>query len=743
MAKKTQKRHQAPKDFSPVQTTGKEDARQMEAVIKQEFSLSLRHLRSLEKKFPNLIARKDMDSLFSKRRIQAAIALAPRIKELAEDICPDIPDLFSIYEDWGRINALPVKSYDEQEENMYLILGASIWILDRIKQSGQIREAIRLLPKDDGGLDDVDIPDIYDPVHQDEVIRAMVFSVTHRNDDCLQPGQKVKKKSKKTDPLNRVIADRFTVKNQQHQQVPSRIRFETLLSLIPQREIEKAIESYEDRLFAWMERYYRCRAIYCEKEKAAQKRQKQFAAMVEVRTKQIMELHKRASDPIRKLSPVEAVSVDPLQQSLFGLMNSEPMQLIQQIEEESQQIEDALDALEAEITKFVYRSHLLGTYPYDRLQKEFGKEIADIVADFSFGDPYEMCFAFLYLLDQNSDLPWLYYPGIVLSENAGAMLPWFEGLYAEDEDDHWAQYYDKNFEPEALPPKHVPELADWYRLDYIYQKSDPEFQFKNNLAQIVYDVTGGLMPRNLHSYDDGIQYLRKHGITGKKMQIPLLYCMTLLGEGRFQSRDWRVPFQFQDDMLDSLVDSVQEKMEETLGASASDNELQEQLLALKKENNQLKRAAYEAERTAKELQKKIEDLLQKGKSEGQELAELRELLFLHENERETAPEDAESISFPYPVKHATVIFGGHDTWAKAIRPMLSGDVRFVDRDMRPDADLIRHAEVVWLQPNSMSHSNYHKIIHVVRTHHITLHYFQFASAEKCALQLVREDQKMG
>lgn len=251
------------------------------------------------------------------------------------------------------------------------------------------------------------------------------------------------------------------------------------------------------------------------------------------------------------------------------------------------------------------------------------------------------------------------------------------------------------------------------------------------------------MPRNLHSYDDGIKYLQKYGITGKKMQIPLLYCMTLLGEGRFQSKDWRALFNFQDDLLDDLVDSMQERIEETLVEATSDNDLQAQILALKKENNQLKHAAYEAERTAKDLQKKNEDLLQKGQSERQELAELRELLFLRENEIEVEPEDAESVSFPYSVKHAAVIFGGHDTWAKAIRPMLSGDVRFVDRDMPPDANLIRHAEVVWLQPNSMSHSNYHKIIHVVRTHHIALHYFQFASAEKCALQLVREDQKMG
>ena len=74
--------------------------------------------------------------------------------------------------------------------------------------------------------------------------------------------------------------------------------------------------------------------------------------------------------------------------------------------------------------------------------------------------------------------------------------------------------------------------------------------------------------------------------------------------------------------------------------------------------------------------------------------------------------------------------------------MLTGDIRFVDRDMRPDADLIRHAAVVWVQPNCLSHASYYKIINTIRTHRIPLHYFKFVSAEKCAAQLALEDQKL-
>lgn len=745
MAKK-KKQKKAPKSndyFEPMEVVGGNEAeKQIEQIIKKEFSHSLSNLRRLEKNRPNFVAYKDMDSHFYKRRVRAAISTAPRIVELAQGICPDIPGLFSIVEDWARINAFPVKSYDAQEEGLNLILGASIWMLDHIKWNGRIREAIQLLPKDEESLDEIEIPDIYDPVHRDEVIRAMVYTIRHRNDDCLQPGQKTKKKNKHSDPLERVLADRFTAKGEQHQAVPSREQFENILALIPQGDIDRAAKNYEDRLFAWMERYFRCRVLFCEKERAVNQHRKEFVTRTDTHMKQLIEDRRKASESFKGLSPAEAIAADPLQQNFYSMMNSEPAQLMRQVEEESRRLETEIDDLEMEITKFIYTSHRFGMYSYERTRIEIGEEIADIVSDFSYGDPYEVCFALLYLLDRDSDFPWLYYPGIVLSENAGAMLPWFDCIYDESEDDHWAQYYDTDFEPVEESAKHVPELADWYRLDYVYKQSATEFQFRNNLAQIVFDVTGGLLPRDLHRYDDEISHLRAHGINGKKMQVPLLYCMTLLGEGRFQTDDWRMRLHIQEELMDDLLESVQTKIEESIAETAPDDSLREQVLALKKENEQLKQIAYQSEREAKELQKKNDALLQKSQTANRELAELRELVFLRENEIEPeSVQSEETVQFPYTVIRSTVIFGGHETWAKAIRPMLAGDVRFVDRGMRPDADLIRHAEVVWFQPNSLSHSDYYKIIRVIRNHEITFHYFQFASAEKCALQLIREDKR--
>ena len=186
----------------------------------------------------------------------------------------------------------------------------------------------------------------------------------------------------------------------------------------------------------------------------------------------------------------------------------------------------------------------------------------------------------------------------------------------------------------------------------------------------------------------------------------------------------------------------QEPEEQVVENGSETQELQGQIAMLKKENERLRTSAYTAEREIRELEKKQKSLIRELKEEQQELAELREILFCQENAVEAElTEEAHEFFLPYRVNLVTVIFGGHETWAKAIRPLLQGDIRFVDRGMRPDVNLIRNADVVWVQPNSISHADYYKIINIVRARKIPLHYFKFASAEKCARQLAAEDAK--
>ena len=84
-------------------------------------------------------------------------------------------------------------------------------------------------------------------------------------------------------------------------------------------------------------------------------------------------------------------------------------------------------------------------------------------------------------------------------------------------------------------------------------------------------------------------------------------------------------------------------------------------------------------------------------------------------------------------------FGGHESWRKAIRPMLP-DVRFFDREMLPDINTVKGADIVWIQSNAISHKFFYRIIDVARKENIPVRYFGFASARKCAEQLVLCEQ---
>ncbi len=96
------------------------------------------------------------------------------------------------------------------------------------------------------------------------------------------------------------------------------------------------------------------------------------------------------------------------------------------------------------------------------------------------------------------------------------------------------------------------------------------------------------------------------------------------------------------------------------------------------------------------------------------------------------------MELPWQVRRRTVVFGGHDSWSKAVRPLLPG-ARFYNREILPDLNAIRGAEVVWLQVNALSHKYYYRIIDAARKSGIQVRYFGSASAKKCAVQLALDE----
>ncbi len=162
----------------------------------------------------------------------------------------------------------------------------------------------------------------------------------------------------------------------------------------------------------------------------------------------------------------------------------------------------------------------------------------------------------------------------------------------------------------------------------------------------------------------------------------------------------------------------------------------EQLLnenaCLQKENQRLRQALDE-------MQTENEYLCQAEADARKEIQGLSRIVF-NRVHGETESEAETPIKLPYNVRQRVVIFGGHDSWSKAIRPLLK-NVRFVDRESMPNADMIKKADVIWIQTNAMGHKHYRKIIDTARAHSKEVRYFVSASAERCAKDVARADMK--
>ena len=331
----------------------------------------------------------------------------------------------------------------------------------------------------------------------------------------------------------------------------------------------------------------------------------------------------------------------------------------------------------------------------------------------------------LYSVETGSDIPWLYGSCIAMMSEVVDILPWGLSDYSELEDPYLTD------EPPTIYK--VPEFPDWYKREYGW-KGDDEYELRS-LAQIVYETTGCLMPRNLHQYDAELKKLGKYGIKQNKA-IAVLYCMLALSNSRR-----RIPANNLDkDYMKWVEQEEVEKDKEDLPPVDWKAQKEEYEKQIKK----LRSALHSAEKTAQEAKKKLEQQNSASEAEHRELADLREVVF-NKEEFDSYDGSAEEVvdddKYPYTVQKSTVVFGGHETWVKVLKPMLKGDIKFIVKEMKIDVSLVRYAEVIWIQCNAIPHRSYYSIVNTARKLGKPIRYFTNASAVKCAEQIVENDKR--
>lgn len=354
---------------------------------------------------------------------------------------------------------------------------------------------------------------------------------------------------------------------------------------------------------------------------------------------------------------------------------------------------------------------------------------AELLAGYGADAPYELCAAHLLLEREGDALANLNALTAVVLICATRHLPWVQ-------DDFGARG--------GLFQRGTPS----YRLKYEYSDAPDEYgeepmEMERLLseAQLFFLATGVVLPRGRMPSDKLAEWFMRQGVEEQRAHelAWAAFMAYYVGNGKYGWKDFDL---FDDDEREENLELPANEPEETSEAPdlpAADGESDARVEELTRKVKELRSGLHDAERTCIRLREQLRETEQRGEMDRSELAQLRETLYsLRAREDESKESSGPLVELPWQVKRRVVVFGGHDSWRKAVKPLLPG-ARFYDREVLPDLNAVRGADVVWLQVNALSHKYYYRIIDAARKNGIQVRYFDSASAKKCAVQLALDE----
>ena len=609
---------------------------------------------------------------------------------------------------WSNLNQYTHHTLETLDEDDFLLLAASLWLLDHIEDTFELKNIL----SDVDWFENWDLPYIYDLRYSEDIIQAVLFVLKNRTDS------------------DRYILDVNPGRG------PTADAFDKLLALIPPADLRRAIAHTRALFWNHVDQFYDIECALAESYMAAVDKFDRYVdsynakvlQLVELMTKHISDVPRKPNNVLAKPQlpqmpqPSKLSLIQPLGNNIFPRdmppftsmpdAYSESIQLAATLDRMGDGIDErgeAVSEAHANMVMVCFEFARSGLVEVDRYRT---KGVPAITSP-TISDPYEICAGLLLLCseetfralyadvvgatpDKDLDLPWLLGAIEGLFTDVAHHLPWGMGHYDEEE---------VPFKDTTKPLAH----PDWYELS---------LEDKQSLAQLVYQATGAILPRELSDFDGLKSHLSKMGIRGKNA-VHMAELMTVLET-----------VQFREEFTTSGVPEMPSQDTEDVA------ELKEQLKELRERLKKATDAAHSQDQRARKAETALAVEREKMAAERAELAGLREVVFT----ADSRDDDHISVSLPYEVKQRAVIFGGHDMWQKPMKEHLTGDIRFIDRDMAAfDTDVIRYADVVWIQTNAIPHKMYYKIMDAARKWKIPVKYFLYASARKCAEQIALEE----
>jgi hypothetical protein len=97
-----------------------------------------------------------------------------------------------------------------------------------------------------------------------------------------------------------------------------------------------------------------------------------------------------------------------------------------------------------------------------------------------------------------------------------------------------------------------------------------------------------------------------------------------------------------------------------------------------------------------------------------------------------------NTKYPYLTKKRIAVYGGHASFLRVMKQRFP-NVKFIKNRTIVDPNVIRLADAVWIQNNSISHSQYYNVIHIANTHKVPIKYFSNAGTGMSSRQLIDYD----
>ena len=615
------------------------------------------------------------------KRKKAVLETLDEVQKLSSEMGID-----STEKDFVAFEATSILKYEVLEEDDYLAVAASLWILDNLRLNGNLHKSFHYLPSSFETIWDIWIPDnFYHPCYESELIHSVAHLVKMGNS-----------RGKETN------------------------NFKSLIKLLNKDDVKKAVTRFKNLQWEVITSWLKTERYFQKQRSSIIEEMKGFVQSVSLKVKH-QDWPDRQSELLRK----------------YFNLNDQHRRLIMEF----------------------YDYFATGE------KKVFGARQLGKALDIHIGDPFEICFALMYLIAEDNDCIWLTKTCTTLAKAASRLLPWSGIPYGKDyynEDSEEWRNDDRPFNWNGwLDRKPVKEKVDLYHLT-----TRPGGQ---NLAQEIFGLSRGIVPRGMHPFSaerekmkaDNIEYadlitdwaeilfLSSYKASASNLRHSWNWNSYLDGGDEETVRVKDEEGSMGEDIISSDINQFTESMRDpkdmTTNKVANESfseELSRTQVELRNAHRKIKnlyKAMVEMRHNVEEELSKTARELKLLRMEHRELADLRELVFNQENE--VYENLSAEISYPYQTQKRTVIFGGHETFLKFIRPKFP-DIKFVDTiNYGFDPAIVKNADVVWVQTNCIAHAQYGNIVKITRKYGIQLRYFVYSSVEKCAEQIVKEDQK--